>query len=65
MSKEIQQFKKRIEDWSGFDIELDENSSQNEWISKINELEDQLTNEITDMARKYERQAKELIPEEE
>ena len=65
MSKQIQQLKKRIEDWSGFDIELDENSSQDEWISKISELEDQLTNEITDMVRKYERQIKDLIPEEE
>ena len=61
---ELSKLKKRIENWSGFPIELDKNNSCSEWISKIDELMDQLTNEVCDDGRGFERQIKELIPDE-
>jgi len=62
--EKVQEFKKRIEEWSGFTIHLDINSTQDEWIDEITHISDQLSNEISDKTRLFESEIKALIPDE-
>jgi hypothetical protein len=62
--KIVEELIKRLEDWSGFSLAHVNMEDAQEVINEINTLRDTMTNQISDQASRFEKNVRELLPEE-
>lgn len=63
--KSVEELIKSFEEYSGFSIEPEEVDTPDKLLSKISEIQDFLTFEVTDHCSKYYREATKIIYENE
>lgn len=63
--KSAEELVKSFEEYSGFTIYPEEVDTREKLLDKINEIQDSLSNEVTDNCSRYHYEAGKLMPDEE
>lgn len=63
--KSVGELVKSLEEYSGFNIDQEEVDTREKLLYKINEIQDSLSNEVTDNCSMYYYEAGKLMPDEE
>lgn len=65
ISMEANRFKNVFEEYSGFSIDPEEIDTRDKLLDKISEIQDYLSNEVSDICSQYYYEAGQLMPEDE
>lgn len=59
--KSVEELVKAFENYSGFCIELSEVDTREKLLNKIDEIQESLSNEVSDICQRYYQEASELM----
>lgn len=61
--KSVEELVKSLEEYSGFNIEPEDVNTRQKLLDKISEIQDSLSNEVTDNCSQYYYEAEKLMPD--